>query len=241
MKKVLISTVTALMLVGCSITGETQEETASATLDRPSDPELNAYKIFHHTRYKVATAAEAGGTNKLLHTKTLPTEGKDQVVTPALDHIYSKAVIDLTEGAVTVEFPAEGVIKDRYWSIHVTDQEHYTIYDEIRPVGKFTFVRNGKDMEVPEGSTVINSRGDYPHLFIRIQLKNEEDKPVALAAQEAIFINGTSKEYKVDNYIKHVLDTHEVYEQNKGILDQVVDFSLEDYNRVTQYIATVAP
>ena len=77
----------------------------------------------------VQTAAQAGGTNKLFHTKELPTEGTDPVVTPALDHIYSKAIIDLTSGPVVVEFP-EG-IKDRYWSIHITDQEHYTIYDEI--------------------------------------------------------------------------------------------------------------
>lgn len=51
------------------------------------------------------TAKQAGGTNKLLHTKKLPTEGSDPVVTPALDHLYSKAIIDLTDGSVVVEFP----------------------------------------------------------------------------------------------------------------------------------------
>ena len=83
-----------------------------ATPTRPSDAELHAYKAYHHARYMVQTAEEAGGTNKLLHTKKLPTEGTDAVVTPALDHLYSRAVIDLTSEPVTVEFP-EG-IKDRY-------------------------------------------------------------------------------------------------------------------------------
>jgi hypothetical protein len=41
----------------------------------------------------------------LLHTRELPTEGTDPVVSPALDHIYTKAVIDLTEGPVIVEIP----------------------------------------------------------------------------------------------------------------------------------------
>jgi hypothetical protein len=247
MKRVLTITAAALMLIGCGKKDETKTEAAPAavvkqeTPARPSDAELHAYKVFHHTRYKVETAAAAGGTNKLLHTKKLPTEGKDAVVTPALDHLYSKAVLDLTEGPVTVEFPAKGVIDDRYWSIHITDQEHYTIFDEFRPVGKYTFVRNGKDMKVPEGSTVINCRGDYPHLFIRIQMKNEADMQLSLAAQETVKLTGVSKEYKVENYVKHVLETHDIYEQNKGMLDSVVDFSIDDYNRVTDYIGVVAP
>ncbi len=151
---------------------------------RPSDAELNAYKVYHHARYMVQTAEKAGGTNKLLHTRKLPTEGTDDVVTPALDHLYSKAVIDLSSGPVTVEFP-EG-ITDRYWSIHVTDQEHYTIFYQIRPVGAFTFVRKGENMEVPEGATVIESPGDYPHLFIRTQVQTPDDLANTVAIQDQI-------------------------------------------------------
>ena len=109
----------------------------TAALERPSDADLHAFKAYHHAVYMVKTAKEAGGTNKLIHTTRLPTEGTDAVVTPALDHIYSKAVIDLTSGPVIVEFPK--VEKGRYYSIHITDQEHYTIYDKIHPVGKICF------------------------------------------------------------------------------------------------------
>ena len=211
------------------------KQEAPATPARPSDAELHAYKAYHHARYMVQTVEEVGGTNKLLHTKKLPTEGTDAVVTPALDHLYSKAVIDLTSGPVTVEFP-EG-IKDRYWSIHITDQEHYTIFDEIRPVGKYTFVRKGKEMKAPEGATIIECSEDYPHLFVRIQVKNDEDLPNTLAIQEALKLTGESKELKIDNYIEFTLATHDVYEQNKGILETVIDFDEDDYNRVTKYVA----
>jgi hypothetical protein len=78
---------------------------APAAPERPSDSDLNAFKVYHHAVYMETTTSDAGGTNKLLHTKTLPTEGTDPVVTPALDHIYTKAIIDLTEGPVLVELP----------------------------------------------------------------------------------------------------------------------------------------
>jgi hypothetical protein len=249
MKKTLTIAIAALMLaaVGCQINTEPKGEVKPATKakkeapavpatpTRPSDAELHAYKAYHHARYMVQTAEAADGTNKLLHTKKLPTEGTDAVVTPALDHLYSKAVIDLTSGPVTVEFP-EG-IKDRYWSIHITDQEHYTIFDEIRPVGKYTFARKGKVMKAPEGATIIECPGDYPHLFVRIQLKNDEDLPNTLAIQEKLKLAGESKELKVDNYIEFTLATHDVYEQNKGLLETVTNFSEDDYNRVTKYVA----
>ena len=214
-------------------------EEASTESDKPSDADLMAFKVFHHMRYMVTTAAEAGGTNKLLHTKKMPTEGSDPVVTPALDHLYSKAVIDLSEGPVTVEYPND--IDDRYWSIHITDQEHYTIFDEIKPVGKYTFVRNGKDMDVSEGATVINCPGDYPHLFIRIQVKTADDMVNTLAVQERIKLEGISKELTIDNYIKHTIETHDVYPQNKETLEASVNFTKEDYLRVSAYVGAIAP
>jgi hypothetical protein len=220
-----------------STTNETKK--VSTVPEKPSDAELHAYKAYHHARYMETTAEQAGGTNKLLHTEKLPTEGTDAVVTPALDHLYSKAIIDLTEGPVYVEFP-EG-IDDRYYSIHVTDQEHYTIFDELRPVGTYAFVRNGKDMEVEDGVTVIECPEDYPHLFIRIQVKNPEDMINTIAIQKTIELRGESKPLNIDNYIEFTLATHDVYDENKGILETVTDFNDDDYNRVTKYLFYVAP
>ena len=243
MKKLIQLTIVIVITVGFFACGtqtkkeETKEqktEEVSAQPEEPSVAELHAYKAMHHAIYMKTTATAAGGTNKLLHTKKLPTEGTDPVVTPALDHLYTKAVIDLTSGPVFVEFPE--VTDGRYFSIHITDQEHYTIYDEIRPVGTYYFVRKGKEMEVPEGAKVIESPGDYPHLFIRVQVKTTEDLPNTLAIQEKIKLTGESKTLEFDNSIEFTIASHDVYPQNKGLLASVTDFSMEDYERVVQYV-----
>jgi hypothetical protein len=144
MKKLINLFITAIIALSFLACGEktNKEETDSPKEEttpqpeRPSDAELMAFKVYHHMVYMVTTSKQAGGTNKLLHTKELPTEGTDPVVTPALDHIYTKVVVDLTGGPVTVEYPE--IEEGRYYSIHITDQEHYTIYDEIHPKGKYT-------------------------------------------------------------------------------------------------------
>ena len=223
MKKVIVSIVIAVLFLGCT-----------AATDRPTDAQLHAYKAVHHAEYLKVTAADAGGTNKLIHTTVLPTEGTDPVVTPALDHLYTKAVIDLTDGPVVLEVPE--VSEDRYFSIHITDQEHYTIYDEIRPTGKYIFVRKGHGGELPPGVTVIESPGDYPHLFIRIQIKNQDDRPNCLAIQKQIKLTGRSKPLEFDNAIRFTLETHDVYPENEGLLKSVLEYGDEDHQKVTDFV-----
>ena len=202
---------------------------------RPTDAELHAYKAVHHADYLRVTADAAGGTNRLIHTTELPTEGTDPVVTPALDHLYTKAVIDLTSGPVLLDLPS--VPRDRYFSIHVTDEEHYTIYDKVRPTGTYAFVRAGRGMQVPVDATVIECPEDYPHLFIRVQLRNDEDKPNALAIQQQISLTGMSRDLEFTNPIQFVLDTHDVYPQNEGLLESVADdFDDEDQQRVAVFV-----
>ena len=231
MKKTLIITA-AVLLAGCSSVNVADE--------RPSDSELMAFKVYHHVVYKVTTAQQAGGTNKLLHTRELPTEGTDPVVTPALDHIYTKAVIDLSERPAIVEMPE--VEDGRYYSIHITDQEHYTVYDEIHPVGKYALVRKHHDYDAPEGTTVVECPGDYPHLFIRIQVRTTADLKNVYPLQDQITLTaGTSKAFVTDNPISHTIQTHDVYPQNKELLASELDFSKEDYLRVSKYIGENAP
>jgi len=223
MKNLIIALTLTTLFLGCSVTAE-----------RSTDAQLHAYKAVHHAEYLKVTAAEAGGTNKLIHTTVLPTEGTDPVVTPALDHLYTKAVIDLTSGPVVLEVP--DVPKDRYFSIHITDQEHYTIYDEIRPTGKYVFVRKGYKGDLPAGATVIESPGDYPHLFIRVQIKNQEDRPYPLAIQKQIKLTGISKPLEFDNAIKFTLDTHDIYPENKSLLASVLDYSDADHQKVHEFV-----
>ena len=216
------------------------EPVANPTLERPTDAEFLAFMVYHHMKYMETTAREAGGTNKLLHTKKLPTEGTDPIVTPALDHIYTKAVVDLTEGPVTVTFP-EVEDKNRYFSIHITDEEHYTIFDEFFPKGSYTFVRAGENMVVPAGSKAIETTGDYPHLFIRVQVYTSNDLPKVHEIQEQISLEGVSKQLTIENPIEFTLKNRDVYPRNKAYLEAEIDFSEEDYLRVSQYIGANAP
>ncbi len=52
----------------------------SATPEKPSDTDLMAFKVYHHMRYMVTTSEQAGGTNKLFHTRKLPTEGSNSLI-----------------------------------------------------------------------------------------------------------------------------------------------------------------
>jgi hypothetical protein len=202
MKYVVIALTLANLFLGTAV-----------AVERPSDAELQAFKVYHHAVYLVTTAEQAGGTNKLHHTTELPTEGTDPVVTPALDHFYTKAVLDLTEGPVVVELLK--VEDERYFSIQIADQEHYTIYDEINPVGKYVIVRKGKNMAVPDGATVIESPGDYPHLFIRAQVFDPADIANVIPIQQKIKLTAaSSKTLIIDNPVKFTLQTQDVYPQN---------------------------
>lgn len=242
MRNLIIFLSAVLLVHGCDngANNSTKDKTkVVVTVETPSVAELHAFKAYHHAVYMEITAKQAGGTNKLLHTTDLPTEGADPVVTPALDHLYTKSVIDLTSGPVVVELPE--VEKDRYFSIHITDQEHYTIYDEIHPVGKYIFVRKGEDTRIPEGATVIESPGDYPHLLIRVQVYTDADRINIPPIQQKIKLTGISKELAIENPVRFTIETHDVYPQNREFLASAVDFSEADYKRVSDYIGANAP
>ena len=231
MKKITVLIIGLAIVFGLTACATQVQNEKAVGVDKPSDADLMAVKVYHHMVYMVTTAKEAGGTNKLLNTRKMPTEGTDPVVTPALDHIYTKAVIDLSEGPVVVEMPK--VTDGRYYSIHITDQEHYTIYDEIHPVGKYAFVRKGKNMTAPEGTTVIECPGDYPHLFIRMQVRTPDDLENVHRLQDELVLTGISKKLTIDNPITHTIKTHDVYPQNKEFLASAVNFDKADYLRVS--------
>lgn len=200
--------------------------------------EMHAYKAVHHAEYLKTTAKQAGGTNKLMHTTALPTEGKDPVVTPALDHLYSKAVIDLSKGPVVLEVPKVG--KDRYFSIMVTDQEHYVNYDMIRPEGRYIFVKEGWKGEIPDGAKVIENRSTYPHLFVRTQVKTPDDLKNTLAIQSQVKLTGTIGELDFTDPVQFTVDTHKVHTKNAGLLASVVGkYTAEDHVRMKGFMTQV--
>jgi len=122
------------------------------------------YKVTHHMGAMIQHI-EQFGFNTFDH-PPMP-DHRFFVITPALDHFYSKAVIDTRWGPVIVDTPARD---DRYGSLLVTDMEHFGIYAEVTdPAGqRFVIVHEDFDGDLPKG-TVIRTKSDFPLVFIRTQ------------------------------------------------------------------------
>ena len=94
-----------------------------------TDVQFYGYKVTHHMGAMVQHI-EKFGFNTFDH-PPMP-DHRFFVITPALDHFYSKAVIDTRWGPVVVDTPARD---DRYGSLLVTDMEHFGIYAEVTDQG----------------------------------------------------------------------------------------------------------
>ena len=207
-----------------------QEITATAA-------EMRAYIVTHHANYLRATAQQNGGTNIIKHTRELPISGNDPVVTPALDHLYSKAVLDLSDGVVLLELPK---VTERYFSLHVTDQEHYTIFDQYNPKNtKFAFVRQGSTATIPAGYQVIEARGDHPHIFIRTQVFTLETIEQSHAIQDQINLKApvTGKELNFNDPVAFTIATSDIYPQNSADMTaRVGKHSEQEFNRMKAFM-----
>ena len=87
-----------------------------------SDTQYYGYKIVHHMGAEV-DHIEKFGFNKFDHPRIA--DYRSFVITPALDHFYSKAVADVRFGPVIIDTPAKD---DRYSSLEIFDMEHHAIF-----------------------------------------------------------------------------------------------------------------
>ena len=129
-----------------------------------TDVEFYGYKVTHHMGAMVQHI-DKFGFNTFDH-PPMP-DHRFFVITPALDHFYSKAVVDTRWGPVILDTPARD---DRYGSLLVHDMEHFGIYAEVTdPEGqRFVIVHEDYDGPMPEG-TVIKTKSDFPLVFLRTQ------------------------------------------------------------------------
>ena len=129
-----------------------------------TDVEFYGYKVTHHMGAMIQHL-DKFGFNTFDH-PPMP-DHRFFVITPALDHFYSKAVVDTRWGPVIVDTPARD---DRYGSLLVTDMEHFGIYAEVTaPEGqRFVLVHEDYDGPMPKG-TVIKTKSDFPLVFLRTQ------------------------------------------------------------------------
>ena len=129
-----------------------------------TDADFYGYKITHHMVAMVKHIDEFG-FNNFDHPPIA--DYRSFVITPALDHFYSKAIVDTRWGPVVVDTPARD---DRYASLLVTDMEHFGIYAEVTdPAGqRFVVVHEDYRGSMPSG-TVIRTKSDFPLIFLRTQ------------------------------------------------------------------------
>lgn len=129
-----------------------------------TDVEFYGYKVTHHMGAMIKHIDEFG-FNTFDHPPIA--DHRSFVITPALDHFYSKAVIDTRWGPVILDMPARD---DRYGSLLVHDMEHFGIYAEVTdPKGqRFVFVHEDYTGPIPDGA-VIKTKSNFPLVFLRTQ------------------------------------------------------------------------
>ena len=155
MKKLLLTLAVSLII---ATTGFAQEQ------KNLPDVQYYGYKIVHHMGLQV-DHIEKFGFNTFDHPRIA--DYRSFVITPALDHFYSKAVADVRFGPVIIDTPAKD---DRYSSLQIFDMEHHTIFDKVtaKEGERFVLVHEDYKGTLPKG-TVIKTTSNFPFIFIRTQ------------------------------------------------------------------------
>ncbi|MBT7303101.1 MAG: DUF1254 domain-containing protein [Victivallales bacterium] len=149
------------------------------------DVQYYGYKIVHHMG-AVVDHIEKFGFNTFDHPRIA--DYRSFVITPALDHFYSKAVADVRWGPVVVDTPAKD---DRYSSIEIFGHEHFAIYDKVtaKDGERFVLVHENYKGKLPEG-TVVRTKSNFPFIFIRTQSFAFNNDKVADAIRRQARVHG---------------------------------------------------
>ena len=170
-KAVLVS---AFLVASCGQPEESAPETpvsnpqetvsaVSAPVDLP-DAQYGGYRVVHHMTAQTKHVEEFG-FNQFEHPPIA--NHTFFVITPALDHFYSKAVADLRFGPVIIETPPKD---ERYSSLELFDMEHHAFFDKVLSADGERFVLAHVDYEgeLPDGQE-IRTNSLFPFVFIRTQ------------------------------------------------------------------------
>jgi len=159
LKKIYLSGIGVLLVLAVlSSTASAQSKN-----DLP-DWQYYGYKVVHHMG-AVVDHIEQFGFNAFDHPRIA--DYRSFVITPALDHFYSKAVADVRFGPIIIDTPARD---NRYSSIEIFDVEHHAIFDQLtaKEGERFVLVHEDYKGKLPEG-TVIKTTSNFPFVFLRTQ------------------------------------------------------------------------
>jgi len=177
------------------------------------------YRVVHHMA-AVVDHLEQFGVNTFEH----PPVGDHRsfVISPALDHFYSKAVADVRFGPVVIETPARD---DRYASIQVFDMEHYSIYDKITATEgeRFILVHEDYKGKLPKG-TVVKTQSNFPFIFIRTQTFSFNNDKLSNSIRHQATISGVSEPIDLPStgntkaLIQWTIDNKKGYEETRALM-----------------------
>lgn len=152
------------------------------------------YRVVHHLGVQVEHM-ETVGFNTFQHPPIA--DHRSFVITPALDHFYSKAVVDVRWGPVVIDTPAKD---DRYSSIEIFSMEHYAIYDKIlgKEGERFVLIHEDYKGDLPEG-TVVKTKSNFPFVFLRTQSFNFNDDKLADSIRRTARVYGVWQKVELPN------------------------------------------
>lgn len=193
---------------------------AQTSEDLP-DVQYYGYKIVHHMGAEVKHI-ERFGFNTFDHPRIA--DYRSFVITPALDHFYSKAVADVRFGPVVIDTPAKD---DRYSSLEIFDQEHYAIFDKVTAAEgeRFVLIHENYKGKLPKG-TVIKTKSNFPFVFIRTQSFAFNDDKLADAIRRQARIYGIWESIELPNpkdpqaLIKWSIANSKPYPETKKLMAQ---------------------
>lgn len=230
-KSVMVGTVLAMVSVTAS--AETQL----------TDADFNGFRVYFHMENTIGHINE-NGLNTFEHPGLA--DHTFFVITPALDHLYSKAVLDVRGGPVILETPPRD---DRYASVQIIDSEHFTTYAKTSPQtgGRYLITRAGAGYQLPEGdfTDVIEVNDDLPFLFIRTQTFEYRDtgyadenrrllKLMPVAAAAPIDLPDRDDPQAVISFAQSINDG---WEETAPYVDEAADtFTMERYQATFDYI-----
>ena len=183
------------------------------------DVQYYGYKIVHHMGLEV-DHIEQFGFNTFDHPGIA--DYRSFVITPALDHFYSKAVADVRFGPVIIDTPAKD---DRYSSLQIFDMEHHTIFDKVTDKGgeRFVLVHEDYKGKLPKG-TVIKTTSNFPFVFIRTQSFDFNNDKLANSIRHEAKMYGLWEAVELPNpkdtqaLIQWTIDNSKPYKQTKKLM-----------------------
>jgi hypothetical protein len=210
MKKLIVA---LLLMLAFTITGFAQDGK-----DLP-DVQYYGYKIVHHMS-SVVNHIEQFGFNTFDHPRIA--DYRSFVITPALDHFYSKAVADVRFGPVIIDTPARD---DRYSSLEIFDVEHHAIFDQITPKEgqRFILVHEDYKGKLPKGK-VIKTTSNFPFVFLRTQSFAFNEDKLANSIRHEARIYGLWEPVELPNpkesqaLIKWTIANSKPYPQTKKLM-----------------------